>query len=312
MVSSDPFELRHLRAFAQVARSGGFSAAALVLDVAQPALSRQVRALENGLGVDLFHRTGRGVSLTPAGRALLERSGKILREVDAAGEDLRALGAVASGSAVVGMPPTVGRVLTVPLMRRFRDAHPQVELRVVEGLSGDMADWLRTGRVDVAVLFDAPSTPSVIADPVVEEDLMVVGPPASFPGAHVRLTQLDGRALVLPSRKHTLRELVVEAAAKAGFQARIALEIDSLHAMLEAARQGLGLTVAPLAAVSGDLAAGHLAAWPIIDPPLTRVLHVGTAAQRSQAMAGGKLAALVRQQILGMAAAAGWRARSGV
>jgi LysR family nitrogen assimilation transcriptional regulator len=307
MTSDHPFDLRQLLAFVQVARSGGFSAAAVVLDVAQPVLSRQVRTLEQGLGVDLFHRTGRGVSLTPAGHALIERADVILKIVDETVDDLRALGAVASGSAVVGMPPTVGRVLTVPLMRELRTAHPQVELRVVEGLSGDMAEWLRTGRVDVAVLFDAPRTASVIAEPVVEETLMVVGPPGSFPGAEVQLRQLEDRPLILPSRKHTLRELVVDAAAKAGFPARIALEIDSLHAMLEAARQGLGLTVAPMAAVRGDLAAGGLSAWPIVDPPLTRILHVGTAAQRSEAMAGGKLAALVRQQILNLAPQAQWR-----
>jgi LysR family nitrogen assimilation transcriptional regulator len=307
MMIAPDLEFRQLRYFAQVARSGGFSAAALVLDVAQPALSRQVRALEESLGVDLFHRTGRGVSLTHAGERLLERTDRILREVEEATEDLRALGAIASGSAVVGMPPTVGRVLTVPLMRGFRLAHPQIELRVVEGLSGDMADWLRTGRVDVAILFDSPRTPTVIADPVVEETLVVIGRPGSFETAEVRLTQLAGRALALPSPKHRLRRLVVEAAAQAGFVPDIALEIDSLHAMLEAARQGLGLTVVPLAAVLRDLAAGDLAAWPIVDPPLTRVLHVGTAAQRPRAIAAGKLAVLVRRQMLDMAAEARWR-----
>jgi LysR family nitrogen assimilation transcriptional regulator len=311
MTQGPSLELRQLRYFAQVARSGGFSPAALALDIAQPALSRQVRALEQILGVDLFHRTGRGVSLTDAGHRLLERADKILRETDEAAEDLRALGAIASGSAVVGMPPTVGRVLTVPLMRRFREAHPQVELRVVEGLSGDMAEWLRTGRVDVAILFGAPRTPTVIADPVVEETLVVVGRPDSFETRDVRLTALSGRALALPSRKHSLRSLVADAAAEAGFVPQVVFEIDSLHAMLEAARQGLAVTVVPLAAVLRDLAAGDLAAWPIVDPPLTRVLHVGTAAQRPRAMAAGKLAALVRQQMLEMAAEVRWRPVAG-
>jgi LysR family nitrogen assimilation transcriptional regulator len=307
MIQDAPFELRQLRYFSQVARSGGFSPAALVLGVAQPALSRQVRALEDSLGVDLFHRTGRGVNLTHAGQMLLKRADRMLQEVQEAQEELGALGPLASGSAVIGMPPTAGRVLTVPLMRQFRQSHPRVELRVVEGLSGDMAEWLRTGRVDVAILFDAPRTPTVISDTVVEESLVVVGRRGSFATPDVRLAQLTGRALALPSPKHSLRGLVVDGAAKAGFLPRVEMEVDSLHAMIEAARLGLGLTIVPLAAVIRDLAAGDLAAWPIVDPPLTRILHLGTAAQRPRAMAAGKLAALVREQMLGMAKEVGWR-----
>ena len=300
-------DLKRLSSFVQVARSGGFSAAALVLDAPQPALSRQIRLLETQLGIDLFNRTGRGVSLTHAGRLLLDRAERLLREAQDTEDELRAVSAAAAGSAVVGMPPTVGRVLTVPLMRLFADQHPQVKIRVVEGLSGDMADWLRSGRVDVAILFDAPRAATVIAEPVVEERLVVLGIPGSLPGRAVRMSALESLPLVLPSPKHSLRRLVAEACSRQGFRGRVTLEVDSLHAMVEAARQGLGLTVAPRAAVRSELAAGGLQAWEIENPALTRTLHVGTAMQRSQAVASGKLAALVRRQILTMAAGADWR-----
>ncbi len=300
-------EIRQLRYFVQVARSGGFSAASLALDVAQPALSRQVKALEQELGVSLFHRTGRGATLTVAGRLLLEGADAILKEAGRVTDELRALGGVAAGSAVVGAPPTVGRVLTVGLMRRFRQEHPRLDLRVVEGLSGHMADWLRTGKVDVAVLFEDPKVAAVMAEPVVEESLAAVGRPGAAPGDVLRLAELEGRPLVLPSRAHSLRRLMEEAAARAGFRLTIGFEIDSLHAMLEAARQGLGLTIVPLASVREDLARGDLAAWPIVEPEVTRVLYIGAAAQRSDGVALGRLAALVREQMLLVARDGAWR-----
>lgn len=300
-------EMRQLRYFAQVARSGGFSAASLALDVAQPALSRQVKALEDELGVALFHRTGRGATLTVAGRMLLDSADTVLRETGRISEELRALGGAAAGSAVVGVPPTVGRVLTVGLMHSFRERHAQLDLRVVEGLSGHMADWLRTGKVDVAVLFEDPKVPAVIAEPVVEESLAAVGRPGSAPGDVLRLADLEGRPLILPSRAHTLRRLMEDAAARAGLRLTIGYEIDSLHSMLEAARLGLGLTIVPPASVRADLARGDLAAWPIVEPEVIRVLHIGTAAQRGDGVALGRLAAMVREQMLRVAEGGAWR-----
>lgn len=303
-------DLKQLRYVVQVAGSGSFSAASAVLNVAQPALSRQIQALEGQLGVQLFHRTGRGVLPTAAGQVLVEEARAILARVDEARRKLSAFRGGLAGGAIIGLPPTVGRVMTMVLTRYVREAHPLVNLQIVEGFSGTMVEWLRDGRIDLAILYDIAGLSTVQADPIVREGLCLVSDPASAPdgvdGA-VSFDVLATHPLVLPTLKHSLRKMVADGAHLCGVSLDIAFEIDSLQSMIDATRQGLGWTVLPRSAIRNELEAGGLHALPIVDPPLCRTLVTATAAQRGDAVLLHELSRLVREQMLAVAEVVGWR-----
>ncbi len=126
--------LKQLEYFVQVAELGSFSKAAVVLDIAQPALSRQVRSLETELHQQLFLRTGRGVTLTDAGKRLFDHSVAVLQLMAHAREDLGTSRDEPVGRVTIGLPPSMGRQLTLPLIDRFRKELPAARLAIVEGL----------------------------------------------------------------------------------------------------------------------------------------------------------------------------------
>ena len=128
-------DLKQIAYFVRVAELGSFTRASLTLAIAQPALSRQIRLLEVELRQNLLVRNGRGVTLTEAGRLMLEHGRGILHQVERAREDLgRARGAMA-GRVTVGLPPSLARLLTVPLSRAFRTHLPDASLSITESLS---------------------------------------------------------------------------------------------------------------------------------------------------------------------------------
>jgi LysR family nitrogen assimilation transcriptional regulator len=146
-------ELKQLRYFLTVAEHGGFSKAAVVLSIAQPVLSRQIRCLEEELGTELLYRNGRGIMVTEAGERLAQHARAIIGSEMQARADIDALCASPSGKLAIGLPPTAAPVLSAPLIARFRESHPRIKLRVQEGFNGHVLEWLSSGRVDVAVLY---------------------------------------------------------------------------------------------------------------------------------------------------------------
>lgn len=302
-------ELGRLRYFLQVAESGSLSAAAVALGVAQPALSRQMRRLETELGVQLLNRTGRGVSLTPAGRRLAQGGQVLMQDAAHLEREVAGFRLAVAGEAVAGMPPTVGRILALPLTMRARERLPKVSLRLVEEFSGTMVEWLVSGRIDVGVIYGDPGVTKILAEPLVEEELAVIGRPqivGEDADEGVSRADLARLPLVLPSRRHSLRRLMEEEAARAGHGLNVVLEIDSLSSLMEAARQGLGATILPPAAVRTELAFGGLSVRRL-EPPLLRTLFLATGPRRAAAAPPAALADLIRGLMLDIAPGVGWR-----
>jgi LysR family nitrogen assimilation transcriptional regulator len=303
-------EIRQINYFVRVAELGSISKAAVALNIAQSAVSRQIRKLEDALEVQLLHRNGRGVTLTHAGSLLFEHGRTAAELLDLATREINLLRSSPGGSAVVGVPPTVGRMFTIPFSRRFRENFPNANLRIVESFTGNLLEWLFAGRIDVAILYDDPTVRSAIFEPVVEEDLVCIGiptrPPPLTNGA-VTLDDLCRLPLVLSGQPHGLRRFMDDAAKNLNLRISVPLEVDALHSMLEAVRGGLGYTVLPIMAIKREAELSGLCAWPIIEPKLTRLLYVATAGQRSQAIPTQQLARLVRTQILDLTNEAEWR-----
>ena len=286
-------DFKQLQAFVTVADLGSFTRAASVLGAAQPALSRQVRALEVELRQPLFDRNGRGVTLTAAGQRLLGHGRGILQQLERARLDLEEQRGAASGLLSIGLPPSVSRTLTAPLVERFREQFPRATLTVVEGLSTYALEWLAQGRIDCAVVYNA--TPAAAFDllPVMDERLYLVssrpvpgptGRSAALVGRPLTLAELATHELVIPSRPHAIRMRLETVLAEAGLKPRVGLEIDSVPAMLDLVQRHPLHAVLALNAIRGSGRETAFRARPISlapgMPPLAATLWLACSAQR--------------------------------
>lgn len=269
-------ELRQLRTFVRVVELGSMGRAAADLGLVTSGLSQQISRLESELSTRLLQRTSTGVVPTEAGLAFLRQAQLALRHADDA--VLAAQQQRLSGHVSVGLAPSTGAVLGLPLMRAMRERHPGVRLHLVESLSGHLTDMLNARRLDLAVLFRADEARHWSVMPLLRERLFVIGAaellaprtgvPAGpaprggsgrvarpqlpesglAPGGRMRLRDLGELPLILPSGPHGLRATLDAAFAAARVQPRIAAEIDSLALLMDAVRAGLGATVQPGAA----------------------------------------------------------------
>ncbi|RZJ02531.1 MAG: LysR family transcriptional regulator, partial [Rubrivivax sp.] len=176
-------DLKQLEYFVRVAELGSFTRASIALNVAQPALSRQVRQLEVELRQNLLTRNGRGAVLTEAGKLLLEHGRGILHQVEVAREELGAARGVLAGRVSIGLPPSLSRLITVPLTHAFRAQLPQAQLTLTEGFSLLMNEGLRMGNLDMAVLYNPDRSPDVEVATLHQEQLVLISPapPAGAP-----------------------------------------------------------------------------------------------------------------------------------
>jgi len=155
-------DLKQLEYFVRVAEVGSFTRAANALNIAQPALSRQIRLLEVELHQNLLTRNGRGASPTEAGKLLLEHGRGILHQISRAKEELGRVRGALAGRVAIGMPPSVSKIVAVPLIREFRKTMPDATLSIMEGLSVAMHEALLTGRLDIALLYNATPAPGFV------------------------------------------------------------------------------------------------------------------------------------------------------
>ncbi len=287
-------DIKQLQYFVQVAELGGFTRAASVLRVAQPALSRQVRALEVELRQPLFDRNGRGVTLTEAGKRLLAHGRGILQQVERARQDLDGQRGAISGLLSVGLPPSVSRTLTSPLVEVFRERFAGATLTVVEGLSTYLLEWLAQGRVDCAVVYNATPAAAIELQPVLEEKLYLVSARGARRGKALlapaaTLAEVAAHELVIPSRPHAIRMRLETVMAESGLKPRVGLEIESVPAILDLVQRHALHAVLSLNAIRGSGNAAAYSARPISlgadRPPLATTLWIATSAQRP----GGRL-----------------------
>jgi LysR family transcriptional regulator, regulatory protein for tcuABC len=271
-VNLPPMELRQLRYFARVVELGSMSRAALDLGVVQSALSQQISRLEGELSTRLLQRSAKGVSPTEAGLAFFREAQLALRHVDEASR--AAQQARLSGSVSVGLAPTTASVLGLPLLRAMRERYPDVRLHMVESLSGHLAAMLNARQLDLAVLFDTHPARRWSVTPLLEEKLFLIQ--ARVAGrklpATIRLRDLRGMPLILPSPGHGLRSTLDTAFARVRLKPEVSTEIDSLTMLMDAVSGGLGATLQPWAALGRFAdAQERFQLAEIVDPLATRL-----------------------------------------
>jgi LysR family nitrogen assimilation transcriptional regulator len=294
-------DLKQLEYFRHVAELGSFTRAASFLSVVQPALSRQVRQLEIELGQNLFERNGRGVVLTDAGTRLLEHARGILTQVGRARQELEDQRNGDSGHFTLGLPPTLGRSVTVPLVKAFDRRLPNAQLATVEGLSAYIVEWLNLGRIDCALVYNALGSATLDLQPLLDEQLFLIAPlPAR--GARkarksVTLAELADYPLNIPSRPHAMRMSVESALAGVDVKIKVAHEIECIPAIIDLVRQGHGYAVLPLNAVKSTPWSDEVLVKPILAPILRTSLSIATSAQRPRSPLLRKAVDVVRDVV---------------
>ena len=249
-------DLKQLEYFVRVAELGSFTRASIALDIAQPALSRQIRLLEVELRQSLLTRNGRGALPTEAGTLLLKHGRGILHQVEVAREELGAVRGALAGRVSIGLPPSLSRLITVPLTRAFMQRLPQAHLTLTEGFSVLMHDGLRVGNLDMAVLYNAEHSPEVEMTTLHTEELVLISKKADA-GAKgksrdiprkrqpISLSEVANLPLILPSRPNAFRILIEGEMVTIKRKPQITLEVDGLNAILGLVKEGLGHAVLP-------------------------------------------------------------------
>lgn len=242
-------ELRQLRYLAAVARHGSFTLAAQELHVAQPAVSQQVRRLEQELGVELLSRTTRRVLVTEAGELALARAGRILADADALRAEIDELHGLLRGTLALGVIPGVGALDPAPLLARFRAKHPAVDIRLIETTLADTLELVRADRLDICFAFCLPERAGegIAGERLFDEELALMVAPG-HPLARrrrVRLASLADEPLIAPITGASLRLALEEALEQAGATVRVSYESNEAATVRALTAQGLGVSVLP-------------------------------------------------------------------
>jgi len=295
-------DLKQLEYFVRVAEMGSFTRAALALDIAQPALSRQVRLLEVELHQNLLTRNGRGAVPTEAGQLLLAHGRGILHQVERAREELGRVRGSLAGRVAVGLPTSLARMLTVPLTRAFRQQMPDATISISEGLSVAMQESLVNGRLDIAVLYNAQPGFETDITPLLEENLLLVQarPPGlqeePAPGP-VSLKEVSALSLVIPSRPNAIRMHVESEMANIGCRLKIALEIDGVSAILDLVADGAGSAVLSRNAVDSSVRPSAYTVRAIANPALRTKVSLATSSQRPTTLTQQATLALIKETV---------------
>jgi DNA-binding transcriptional LysR family regulator len=301
-------DIRQLRTFVHVAELGSFSKASERLNIAQPALSRQIRLLESELKAQLLLRHGRGVTLTGAGGVFLDRAAGILRQIEQARADVAAEAGDVAGQVSIGLPPSVGLILTGPLAEDFRRTYPKVKLKIVEGVGAFVHEWMVGGRLDVGVLYQPGSSRHLETMPLWSEDLHLFASAGEGldPTKPVPLADLSRYPLILPSPGHGLRGLLERHAARHEVELRVEIEADAMRIQIDLAARGLGYSVLPFAPVAAEVRNGQISAAPITGPAIPRRVVLAYPADRPVSRAARLLGSRLTGVVKRMMAAGEW------
>lgn len=277
-------DLKQLKYFLHVAQLGSYTRAADLLEVAQPVLSRQIRLLETELRQNLLIRHGRGVSLTESGQIMLAHCRSIMNQVDLIYEDLSAASGKLSGHVVLGMPPTMAKLLSVPLIKSFSQRLPDARISITEGLTSQLQNKLQLGHLDMALLYNPPYCADIDTELLYEERFSLIAPsqdsrlPAEGTVDARRLAELP---LVIPSAPNTFRLMIEQELLRHNLKPTIMWEIDSVETALQLVAEGMGYTVLSAQAAHLLNQSEKLRAVPIEDTGFINRLYLATPNKRA-------------------------------
>jgi len=293
-------DLKGLRAFCSVAEFGSFSRAATALGVSQSVLSRQVSALEIELGARLFHRSGRGAIPTELGESVRRRAKSLLTDSEQLLLDARGVRDNPAGSVDLGVVPAITHHLVGPLSARLRHDYPLIRLRVYEAYSGQIEDWLASGRIEIGLIHRFRAGKVRGAEKVLQSELMLVSPRGHPATRHeqVLFRAIGDLPLAIPVRPTALVTMLADLAARQHIQLNIVLEGSTATIIMEAvARSGL-CAVFARHYVEKQMKSGEFSASRIVKPAIVQTTWLAVGTQRPASIAARVVARLVRETML--------------
>ena len=263
-------EIRQLKYFVGVVEAGSFTKAASLLHVAQSALSLHVRQLEAGFGTQLLIRERTGVRVTDAGQTLLNRARVILKEIQLTEAELTSKKASPAGEVTIGIPSGAARVISGPLIEAVRNEFPRVSLKMTEGMTGPLEEWMSAGRFSLAILYRTEESIGQMTALACEE-FCLVAPRGEPPFEDsIRLSDLHTFPLAVPMRNNNVRRSVADVVTQHGCVLDVRFEVDSLSTIISMVMEGKAYSILTPAAIHKEASQGLVRAIKIVDPVITR------------------------------------------
>jgi LysR family nitrogen assimilation transcriptional regulator len=269
-------ELRQLRYFIAIVDHGSLSRAAKVLHIVQPALTQQLQHLEEELGATLLHRSAQGMQATDAGKLFYEHAQAILKQVSDAKSAVTQSTDKPSGTVALGIPQSVSGALAFPLLTAVRAAFPDIVFQLTEELTGNLTEQLKSGRLNLAILFNDGQLQNHFAcTPLVEEEMMYITRADSqfaCKRKSISLKKALQTPLILPSIQHGVRPGIEKVAREHGLEIEQVIDITSIAILKSALLADMGATILPVAPMLAEIERGELLAWPVSDVKLSRTV----------------------------------------
>jgi DNA-binding transcriptional LysR family regulator len=290
-------DIRQVRTFVEVAANGSYARTASVVGIAQSALSRQLSALERGIGARLFHRTGRGVVLTELGERLLPRARALITDADAWENAARQERSEPRGEVTLGMVPVASRNLVAKLAAELRQRYAGIRLRALEAYSGQVEEWLASGRIEVGIYNRYRRGSIAKSEVLARTDVHLI---ARHDHPMARRRELAVRAfaeipLAMPVRPNSLTSVLTGLAASQHFELDIRLEAGSTSLIREVLLASDLATVSPRQVFSTEIASGELVAVPIVRPKIVQTTWMSVSSHHPPTQAAEIVARLIRQ-----------------
>jgi DNA-binding transcriptional LysR family regulator len=289
--------LHHLRLFTAVVDQGGFTRAASALNLSQPAISKSLKELEDGLQLSLIDRSARSIRLTEAGRLLYERARELFGVERVAERELRELRGLKRGILRVGASTTIATYFLPPILGRFHLRHPRVRIQASSANTRTILRRLLESKIDVALVEGPVDHPRVDIVPWRDDELAVIAPPD-----HPLLLRTDVVPRDLAAEQFLVREPgsgtreVTEAAlARLGVQLENTMRVGGTEVMKQAVASGLGLAIVSRTAAADQLALGRIAVLPVNGLVIRRTLTQLKLRDRATGAAARELEVLLNE-----------------
>ena len=281
-------ELRQLRAIIAIADTGSVTKAAECLNVVQPAISRQVRLLEEELGKSIFERTPQGMRLTEEGNLLIQSARRALLAIDQVVSEIRQRPSSVSGIVAVGLLPSTCDLIAGDLVTIIKQQYPAVRLRLCTGYAGQLQEWVERDEIDIALLYDPRDRRTIEVRPLLDEPLFLVGPRdiGITWGEYEPLSTLAGLPLIMPAGSHSVRGIVEQACTSAGISLNIVAEADDTPLTRALLMSEVGYTVLAGIAIADELLGNSVGAVPLGKPILQRrvVVALGNSGRNNESV----------------------------
>lgn len=291
--------LDQLRSFLAVVETGGFSAAARLLALSQPAVSVQIRELEQRLGLRLIERLGKRALPTAAGQDLVEHGRRIMAAVEAAEGAMRRHRDGWLGRVRIGTGAATMTYLLPSVLRALRDSYPNVEVAVATGTTDEIVERLMAMQLDIGIVTMPVAHPGLTITPVATGELVAILPPGTPTGPALTPRDLAGHQLVIEQRRSNLTRLVLKWLAAGGVEPASILEYDGLEAVKAIVAAGLGYSIIQVEATRDGVACGQLTVRPLaprLDRSIALALRSDRLADRALSVVEGALRHLGAEQ----------------